>query len=177
MYFIKEIKNNPTIDGLKELTLDTFSDNRGEIWTIYTNSDFLPSFVEDKLSISNYSVLRGLHGDSEIDKLITCLHGKIQLGIADLRKNSPTYGNSIMYELSAEQPKSILVPAGCVNGHLCLSEKCLFFYKWSKKYNGIQKQVTIDYLDKKFNFNWALKDVIVSERDQNHSISSEGIFL
>jgi dTDP-4-dehydrorhamnose 3,5-epimerase-like enzyme len=82
-----------------------------------------------------------------------------------------------MYELSAEQPKSILVPAGCVNGHLCLSEKCLFFYKWSKKYNGIQKQVTIDYLDKKFNFNWALKDVIVSERDQNHSISSEGIFL
>ncbi|MEI8137639.1 MAG: hypothetical protein WCH21_09980, partial [Bacteroidota bacterium] len=45
MYFIKEIKNNPTIDGLKELTLDTFSDNRGEIWTIYTNSDFLPSLL------------------------------------------------------------------------------------------------------------------------------------
>lgn len=177
MYFIKNIKEHQIINGLKELELDTFSDERGEIWTTYTNVDFLPKFEEDKLSTSKYSVLRGLHGDSEIDKLITCLHGKLQLAVADLRKDSETYGNSIMFEISADNPKLIFVPAGCVNGHLCLSDKCLFFYKWSKKYNSVEKQVTINYLDPKFNFNWQLKDVILSDRDKNHAILSEGVFL
>ena len=177
MYFIKELNESYPIAGLKELVLDTQSDHRGEIWTTYTNTEFLPKFEEDKLSISTHSVLRGLHGDSDIDKLITCMYGKIQLGIADLRKNSLTYGNSIMFELSSDKPTSILVPAGCVNGHLCLSDKCLFFYKWSKKYNGIDKQVTINYRDTKFNFDWKLRDVIMSERDIKKSINSDGVFL
>ena len=177
MYFIKQLKEDFIIKGVKQLTLDTQQDFRGEIWTTYTDVDFLPNFEEDKLSISSHSVLRGLHGDSDIDKLITCMHGKIQLGIADLRKNSPTYGNSIMLELSSENPTSIFVPAGCVNGHLCLSDKCLFFYKWSKKYNGADKQVTINYKDPKFNFKWNLENVIMSERDIEKSINSDGVFL
>lgn len=177
MYFIKDIKEDYSINGLKKLSLDTQSDHRGEIWTVYSESDFLPKFAEDKLSISSFSVMRGLHGDSDIDKLITCLYGKIQLGIVDLRKDSPTYGNSEMFELSSEEPTSIFVPAGCVNGHLCLSDKCFFYYKWSKKYNGISKQVTIDWKDSKFNFKWKLENVIMSERDKNHSISCDGVYL
>jgi dTDP-4-dehydrorhamnose 3,5-epimerase len=177
MHFVKEIKEDFNIIGLKQLKLDTFSDNRGQIWTLHSEIEDLPSFVEDKLSISNYSVLRGLHGDSETDKLITFLEGHIQLAVADLRRNSPTYGNCIMFELSEEEPVSILVPAGCVNGHLCLSERCLFFYKWSKKYNGPEKQITINYKDPSFDFKWKLENLIVSDRDLNKSINSTGVYL
>lgn len=177
MYFIKEVKEDFNIVGLKELKLDTFSDSRGEIWTLFSANEILPNFVEEKLSISNFSVLRGLHGDSNTGKLITCIHGEIQLAVADLRRNSTTYGNSIMFRLSEKEPKSIFVPAGCVNGHLCLSEKCLFYYKWTHKYDGSDSQVTVKYNDLKFKFDWKIKDVILSERDLNKSINSDGIFL
>jgi dTDP-4-dehydrorhamnose 3,5-epimerase len=175
--FIKKVHNNFDIKDIIQLELDFYEDIRGQIWTIHTENNILPNFVEDKLSISYYSVLRGLHGDSEIGKLITCLDGEIQIAIGDLRKNSPTYGKSMMFELSGKNPTSIYVPAGCVNGHLCLSDKCLFFYKWTKKYNGIEKQTTIDYKDSMFDFKWKLENVIISDRDKNKSTKSLGIYL
>ena len=136
MYFVESVESCQKINGLKKLNLDTFTDFRGDIWTTYTDCDFLPKFTEDKVSISKKGILRGLHGDSEIDKLIICLYGEIELAVVDLRKNSNTYGNSRMFKLSDKKGCAIFVPAGCVNGHLCLSEKCVFFYKWPKPYTG-----------------------------------------
>jgi len=177
MYFIKNVEESQDIMGVKQLNLDTFSDFRGDIWTLYTDCNFLPKFAEDKLSVSKRGVLRGLHGDSEIDKLILCLHGHIQLAVLDLRENSPTYGNTQMFELSDTIGTAIFVPAGCVNGHLCLSDKCIFFYKWSKKYNGADKQVTIKWDDPVLNLNWKIKNPIMSERDLKHAQLAKGIKL
>jgi dTDP-4-dehydrorhamnose 3,5-epimerase len=177
MYFIKNIENFNNIDGLLKLNLDTFTDFRGDIWTTYTDCDFLPKFVEDKMSVSKKHVLRGLHGDSKIDKLITCLHGEIQLAVLDLRENSNTYGNTQMFHLSDKRGEAIFVPAGCVNGHLCLSEKCIFFYKWSETYNGADNQVTIKWNDPSLNLDWKIKSPILSTRDQEHAIIHEGVFL
>lgn len=177
MYFVKSVQDSKKIKNLKILNLDTFSDFRGDIWTTYTDCDFLPSFIEDKVSISHKNVLRGLHGDSEIDKLITCLHGSIQLAVLDLRKDSKTYGNHAMFELNDKEGTAIFVPAGCVNGHLCLSDKCIFFYKWSKVYNGADNQVTVKWNDPSLNLNWKVKNPILSKRDLEHSVLSQGIYL
>ena len=176
MFFIKGTREYKQIAGLKELSLDSQSDERGEIWPIYSDNDFLPPFKEDKISISNRFVLRGLHGDPTTGKLITCISGEIQLAVADLRKNSSTYGNSLMFHLSDREPKSIFVPAGCVNGHLCLSEKCVFYYKWSEKYSGASTQKTIKWNDERFNLPWLCKDPILSDRDKLGK-SSEGVYL
>ena len=177
MYFIKDMEASQEIIGLKKLNLDTFSDFRGDIWTLYTDCDFLPKFAEDKISVSKKGVLRGLHGDSEIDKLILCLHGDIQLGVLDLREDSPTYGNTQMFDLNDRVGTAIFVPAGCVNGHLCLSEKCVFYYKWSKIYNGADKQVTIKWDDPDLSLDWKIKDPIMSPRDMNHAIPAKGVYL
>jgi len=177
MYFVKSVEDFSEIRGLKKLNLDTFTDFRGDIWTTYTDCDFLPKFVQDKVSVSKKHVLRGLHGDSEIDKLIICMHGRIQLAVLDLRKNSPTYGNAEMFDLSDESGVAIFVPSGCVNGHLCLSDKCIFFYKWSKIYSGPQNQVTIKWNDPKLDLKWKIKKPILSTRDKKHAILSEGVVL
>lgn len=177
MYFVESVEKSNKIHGLKKLNLDTFSDFRGDIWTTYTDCDFLPRFVEDKVSVSAKNVLRGLHGDSQIDKLITCLHGSIQLAVLDLRKESKTYGNSVMFELTDKQGTAIFVPAGCVNGHLCLSDKCIFFYKWSKVYNGADNQVTIKWNDPNLDLNWEVKNPILSKRDIEHSVFAKGVYL
>ncbi len=52
MYFVSSVKECEEIVGLKDLSLDTYTDFRGDIWTTYTDCDFLPSFIEDKVSVS-----------------------------------------------------------------------------------------------------------------------------
>ena len=177
MYFVESVVECAEITGLKKLNLDTFTDHRGDIWTTYTDCDFLPRFVEDKVSISKKGVLRGLHGDAEIDKLIVCLQGEIQLAVVDLRQNSPTYGNSKMFDLSDQKGCAVFVPAGCVNGHLCLSSRCVFFYKWSKAYNGAEKQVTIAWNDPDLDLKWKEKSPKMSKRDESHAVRYKGVYL
>jgi len=167
MYYIDNIENSSTIEGLKIISLDTFNDNRGKIWTTYGINDFLPEFVEDKITISYKDVLRGLHGDALTGKLITCIGGELQLAIADMRRKSSTYASTHMITLNDKEPLSIYIPPGCINGHLCLSDECIFLYKWTRGYEGPHEQVTISWNDPDLDFRWSIQDPILSERDQN----------
>lgn len=163
---LKEIIKNTKIKDLEVLRLDTFHDYRGEIWTVYSEEYCDTKFVADKISISNFGVLRGFHGDSNTAKLITCLSGQFQLCVADARKKSETYGNIETFFLDTQDPTVVLVPAGCINAHLSLSDKCVFYYKWSEVYQGPEKQVTVAWDDPDLNFEWAVQNPILSERDQ-----------
>ena len=60
-------KNQQTTEITDVLTgqYDYFSDFRGQIWTIHSEDDSLTKFVEDKITVSNKNVLRGLHGDGK----------------------------------------------------------------------------------------------------------------
>ncbi len=164
MKYVKKITEH-AIKGLLEIELDPFYDERGEIWSIYENCDLFPNFVEDKVTISSKDVLRGLHGDYKTDKLITCLHGEIFLAVVDIRKESPQYKKTMTFRISDKNPKMILVPAGCLNGHLCISEKCVFFYKWSKKYTNPEEQITVKWNDDEINIKWPVRHPILSNRD------------
>ncbi len=166
MKVIKKIKYSKNINDLIEIKLDTFSDFRGEIWTLYSKEFTDINFVSDKITISRFGVLRGFHGDSQTTKLITCLSGQFQLSVVDLRKNSKTYGQTDTFLVSDCEPTVIIVPKGCVNAHLCLSDKCVFYYKWSEEYKGPDEQVTVDWNDPELNIDWVIKNPIVSERDK-----------
>ncbi len=45
------------------------------------------SFVEDDISVSSKHVLRGIHGDYNTAKLVSCLEGKFYLVGLDCMKN------------------------------------------------------------------------------------------
>jgi dTDP-4-dehydrorhamnose 3,5-epimerase len=177
--FLLPTKNKEESQTIKDLVvadLDPFEDDRGQIWTLYNTQDWNMRFVEDKISISTHNVLRGLHGDKTTWKLIGCLNGSFFLAVVDGRENSPTYGNIETFTLSAQKPQLILVPAGCLNGHLCLTDQCIFWYKWSEYYNGPKNQVTIRWDDKDININWPYSNPIISERDTN-GIDFKGLKL
>ena len=164
---IKNVQESRLIEGVSKINLDTFQDVRGEIWTLYSKEYCDYEFVADKITISRFGVLRGFHGDPHTAKLISCLSGQFQLAIIDTRKNSPTYGNVEEYLISDNEPAVVVVPAGCVNAHLCLSDKCVFYYKWSREYNGPESQVTVAWDDSDANVSWLIKSPILSERDKN----------
>jgi len=154
------------IDGSIKILLDIHKDSRGEIWTTHEEDYCDYSFVSDKVTISTRGALRGFHGDSDTAKLITCLSGKIQLSLLDLRRGSRTYGNVETHIIDDSEPTLILVPEGVVNAHLCLSDKCVFHYKWSKKYAGPSAQVTIAWDDPDLGVDWIIKNPILSDRDK-----------
>ena len=87
---IKESK----LKGVYEIKLDTFTDHRGNYTEIYNHeffSNFKIKFIQDDISTSRYSVLRGIHGDKSTWKLITCLYGAFYLIVVDNRKKSKNY--------------------------------------------------------------------------------------
>ena len=165
MKYVEEIINHD-LAGLLEIKLDKHVDNRGEIWSIYEDCSILPTFVEDKITVSHKNVLRGLHGDYITGKLISCLHGEIFLAVVDFRQDSGTFLGIKTFHLTDQKPTMVYVPAGFLNGHLCLSKKCLFFYKWSEKYSGPENQISIKWDDPTLNIEWPVNNPILSARDQ-----------
>lgn len=163
------------IEGLILFNPDIFYDIRGEYINTFNINDyaFVGKFVEDDISISRKNVLRGMHGDSNTKKLIQCLHGGILLGVADLRKDSPSYLQSRLYFLNDKNRQQVLVPEGCVNGHYVLTDTCIFSYKQTELYSGAHNQISVRYDDPWIKVPWGVKDPILSNRDSSAKFLKE----
>ncbi len=158
---------HPEIYGLYSVELDNFKDARGMNFEIVDyQSDYYIKFDDyrlDSCSISQKNVLRGCHYDDINNKYIQILFGKVQLFVIDLRKDSPTFNNSKEFILDYQTPTQVFIPKNCANGHLVLSDFCVFYYKWSA---GYTKQKTIKWNDPKFNLQWKYEYPILSDKDK-----------
>ena len=154
---------------IKILKSTNFKDKRGILWTTWRKGVFKKIiFNHDKFSLSKKNVLRGLHCDFKSWKLITSIYGKFLLVVVDMRKNSKNYLKHKKFILDHKKPKMILVPPYYANGHLCLTNMCLFHYKWSYKGRYLDKDKQKSYLwkDPKINIKWPIKKPILSKRDK-----------
>jgi len=82
-----------------------FADHRGEYVETYGEALYRQKgidikFVEDDISVSKKNVLRGLHGDNETWKLVSCLYGRFLLVVVNCRPESPEFGKWQSFELS-----------------------------------------------------------------------------
>ena len=147
----------------------SFKDHRGHYWTSWKN-ELLKNikFKHDKFSLSKKNVLRGLHGDSKTWKLVSCPYGKFILVVVNCEKRSKDYLKWKSWILSHENGIQILIPPNYANGHLCLSDNCLFHYKLSYKgsYHDVKQQFSLRWNDPKLNINWRIRKPILSNRDK-----------
>ncbi len=118
----------------------------------------------DSVSTSRHHVLRGVHGDANTYKLISCLYGTIYLLVVDNRPWSPQYKQWTSFTLSDKNHKQVLVPPGFGNGHLVMSKTAVFQYKLSEYYNR-EAQFTIKWNDPEYEFWWPVRHPILSARD------------
>lgn len=152
-----------------------FEDKRGYFVESYNQKIFNQltgnniSFVQDNESFSSKGVLRGLHyqiGEYAQAKLVRVISGKVLDVAVDVRKESPTFGQSISVVLSEENKKQFFVPRGFAHGFVVLSDTALFSYKCDNFYNK-ESEGGILYSDRTLNINWGLPDdqLIISEKD------------
>lgn len=160
-----------------------FEDERGYFFESYNEKKleeilgYKLNFVQDNQSKSTYGVVRGLHqqlGNSAQAKLVRAIEGTVLDVVVDARKDSPTYGQSISVELSAENKKQLFVPRGFLHGFSVLSKEAVFFYKCDNFYDK-ESEAGINPLDSELNIDWkiAKEDMILSEKDQNAPLFNE----
>ena len=158
------------LNGVLLIKLDVFEDFRGQYVETYNEKIYrehgidIP-FVQDDISTSSRHVLRGIHGDSETWKLISCLYGKFYLVVLNGDKDSEGFGKWDSFVLSDTNRHQVLVPPKFGNGHLVLSEQAIFHYKQNTYYNP-GGQFTYVWNDPQLNIWWPIKNPILSRRDE-----------
>lgn len=147
-----------------------FADERGEYVETYNEALYRQKgisikFVEDDISVSKKHVLRGIHGDNETWKLVSCLCGRFLLVVVNCETGSKEFGKWQSFELSDKNRWQVLVPPWHGNGHLVLSDLAIFHYKQSSYYDP-GRQFTYKWDDPRFGIRWPVKDPELSERDR-----------
>ena len=119
-----------------------FGDARGFFFESFNQRAFSEAtatdlqFVQDNHSRSSKGVLRGLHYQirQPQGKLVRVVQGAVFDVAVDIRKNSPTFGQWVGVELSADNQRQLWVPPGLAHGFLVLSESAEFLYKTTDYY-------------------------------------------
>ena len=121
---------------IKEFQDNAFEDQRGAYWTSWTKNRFENiEFNHDKFSFSKKNVLRGFHGDRKSFKLVSCVYGEILLVLLNAREGHEEFLKYRSWKLTSKNRIQVLIPPNYASAHLCISNECLFHYKFSYKGN------------------------------------------
>jgi dTDP-4-dehydrorhamnose 3,5-epimerase len=135
---------------------------------------FKINFCQDNESKSSKGVLRGLHyqlAPSAQTKLVRVIQGKILDVAVDIRKGSPTFGEYVAVELSAENKKQVLVPRGFAHGFIVLEDETIFSYKVDNYYSP-ENDRGIAFDDKDLAIDWLLNiaELNLSQKDKTNPL-------
>ena len=162
------------IEGVLVLTPNIFGDDRGYFFEAFNQASFEKAighsinFVQDNQSKSQKGVLRGLHFQNppfEQGKLVRVLSGSVLDVAVDIRKDSPTYGQTFSLKISSENQKMIWLPPGIAHGFAALEDDSIFFYKCTNYYNKASEG-SILWNDKDLAIDWKIKKPLLSEKDE-----------
>lgn len=156
---------------------EIYKDERGYFFESYNHQKFKEAtglemvFLQDNQAKSQYGVVRGLHLQRKPAlqaKFLRVLEGKIRDVAVDVREDSPTYGQHVSIELSAENNLQLFIPHGFAHGYSVLSETAVVAYKCDALYDK-ESEDGIYLFDEDLNIDWGIpmEDVILSEKDKN----------
>ncbi len=137
-----EFKPTP-LHGVTLITPRRFGDHRGFFSESYNQRVFAENgldyaFVQDNHSLSSQvGTVRGLHFQSPPHaqaKLVRCGRGRIFDVAVDVRSGSATYGQWFGVELSFENGKQLMIPAGFLHGFMTLEPDSEIIYKCTDFY-------------------------------------------
>jgi dTDP-4-dehydrorhamnose 3,5-epimerase len=132
------------IADVKLLTPQKFGDARGFFSETWQQDRFAAAgipgpFIQDNHALSTQrGVVRGLHlqiPPSAQGKLMRVVRGAIWDVAVDVRHGSPTFGQHVVAELSAENWQQLWVPPGFLHGYCTLTEVTEVIYKVSGPYD------------------------------------------
>ena len=166
------------IPGLMEVTPFNADDVRGCFTKDYSREVFEANGINHDLAevfytTSHKGVIRALHFQriKQQPKLVRCIHGHVWDVVVDLRKDSPSFKKWLAFDLTGENRKEVLIPAGCAHGYLVL-EDSIVSYKCGEKFYG-EYDDGILWNDPDIGVEWPLEliggaeKLILADKDKN----------
>lgn len=174
---------HPTaLPDVKLICPNIFRDDRGYFCEIYNTEAYRAAgitaeFVQDNESLSMRGVIRGLHwqeGPYAQAKLVRVIRGAVWDVAVDIRKDSPTFGQSVATLLTADNGHQFFIPRGFAHGFAVLEDNTLFAYKCDNFYYP-QAERGLRYDDPQLNIAWPDMKTppILSRKDQLNPLLSE----
>jgi dTDP-4-dehydrorhamnose 3,5-epimerase len=166
-----------SIPGVLLIKPKVFGDERGYFVETFRQDKFEEAvghkvdFIQDNESKSTKGVLRGLHFQLPPfvqSKLVRVIEGKVLDVAVDIRQGSPTFGQFVTVELSAENKHQLFVPRGFAHGFVVLTDTAIFAYKVDNYYSPeCDRGLAFD--DQSLNIDWQLPnlELKLSDKDQN----------
>lgn len=116
------------------------ADSRGFFLEAYRRDllaqlDINDQFVQDNHSRSRRGIVRGMHFQPGMAKLIRCVHGAIYDVVVDVRPGSVQFGAWEGFELSDANHRQVYCPDGFAHGFCVLSPAADVVYKTSSYWN------------------------------------------
>lgn len=168
------VQENKLLQGVKEIIMEPFSDQRGFLMRIFDENIFremdIPShWVQENHSMNlQKNIIRGLHfllPPHTDAKLLRCTRGEIYDVVIDLRADSPTFGKWDSYILSEDKYQWIYIPKGFAHGYCCITDRSEIIYKHDSCYFK-EADCGIRWNDPDLGISWPCKNPLVSEKDQ-----------
>jgi dTDP-4-dehydrorhamnose 3,5-epimerase len=158
------------------IELQPQADERGFFARAWCANEFEEHGLQTRMVQANLSgnrtrgTLRGLHyqvAPYEEAKLVRCIRGAIFDVIVDLRVESPTYGQWIGVELTAENRRMLYVPERFAHGFQSLEDDTEIFYQVSQFYTpGAERGIRWD--DPSLAIAWPYAEHrVISPKDQS----------
>ncbi len=162
-----EIIESSRIAGVKIVRLKVFRDERGRFLETFRKEWFPErtwSLVQMNRSDSQAGVLRGLHYHFHQVDYWYVAQGRIRVGLADLRKDSPTFGASETVEMGEQNEYGLYIPSGVAHGFYALTDATLI-YLVDNYYDG-GDEFGVAWDDPDLAVPWNVSAPILSARDR-----------
>lgn len=162
-----------TLADVVIITPRRFGDVRGWFMETFSatrmaDAGLAMDWVQDNQSFSAAKgTLRGLHYQRPPhaqDKLVRCSRGALLDVAVDFRAGSPTFGNWVAVELSAENGRQLFVPKGFLHGFVTLSDDTEVQYKCTDFY-APDCDGAVRWDDPEIGIDWGTTAPILSEKD------------
>ena len=164
-----------SLPGALILTPQRFADDRGffsEVWNrgLLASHGIDLDFVQDNQSLSaRVGTLRGLHYQAPPfaqAKLVRCGRGRLFDVAVDIRPGSASYGRWVGVELSAENGRQLLIPAGFLHGFVTREPDTEVLYKCTTPYEA-SADGAVRFDDPDLAIDWGINqgEAILSAKD------------
>ena len=156
----------------KIIVPDVYEDDRGFFKETYSKRKYAAigvtdEWLQDGVSLSGKNVIRGMHYQPGMAKLVNALDGEIFDVIVDLRIGSPTFKRWQGFHLTAANHLQLYVPDGFAHGFLTMSDHVVLHYKMSAHHDPSTERI-LSWRDASVGIEWPLSGAPrLSPKDAN----------
>ena len=169
-------------EGLYVVETDAFLDYRGAFARWFCEGEMKEILGNRHIKNVNFSrtvkkgSIRGIHFQkppyAEM-KMVRCIRGKILDVVVDIRKDSPTYLQHYVVELSAENMKLFVIPEGFAHAFQSLEDNSEIMYLVTEFYSP-EAEAGLRFSDPSLSINWPLDITDISAKDATHPLVADG---